>query len=291
MQENIWDCVQSILFLIWNFLNSNFITALAGAFFGALAAYYIAKKHQQSVDLREEIRNINAAITLTYSVFISAISLKEQQINPLMEVYENTYRQYEEYITKESDGKKEPFKGIVDMREVSTPFFPTETISEIIYGKITAPTRVATMFSALNHSTNSLIELFMKRHQIIYEWKSNQNITEKEKLEIYLGLVQEDETVDERYSNIMDEISKSLDNCIFYSYTIVKDLNKYGCILAKKFGKDTSIVVGIKLPNELINSGLMPDENNYRDWIDGFKSNENLSRNLTLWERLKFWNS
>ncbi|WP_339630703.1 hypothetical protein [uncultured Sneathiella sp.] len=291
MQENYWDYVQSILCLIWNFLNSNFITALAGAFFGAIAAYYIAKKHQQAVNLREEIRNINAAITLTFSVFISSLSLKEQQIKPMMDGYKETSKQYEEYMMKLSNGQKVSFAGTADMSEVAMPLFPTETISEIIYGKIAAPTRVAAMYSALNHATNSIKELFERRHQIIYEWKSNKNITEKEKLEVYLGLVQENRTVDERYSNIMDEISKSLDDCIFYSFTIAKDLNEYGCKLAEMYGKNTSIVVGVKLPDELVDKDLMPDEDNYRGWFDGFKNNENSTQNKSIWDRLKFWSS
>ena len=68
-------------------INSNFSTALfgslMGAFAGAYTAQYIARRNELNERYSEEIRNINAAITLTYSIFNSFAQLKLQYVSEL----------------------------------------------------------------------------------------------------------------------------------------------------------------------------------------------------------------
>ncbi|MEH6477826.1 MAG: hypothetical protein V7727_19200 [Sneathiella sp.] len=110
------------------------------------------------------------------------------------------------------------------------------------------------------------------RRRIISEYKLNKDLTGKHMMEMYFGLVDQQGNVDERYPNTIDIIAKSLDNCIHFSYTIASDLHKYGCKLAQAYGKNAPQIVGIKLPKELLDKNLMPDEKNYSSWVEGFET-------------------
>ncbi|MEH6477825.1 MAG: hypothetical protein V7727_19195 [Sneathiella sp.] len=132
MSASYLDCVQTIILAVWNFLNGNFITALAGAlagaFFGAWAAQKIAKSNHKSEQLLDEIRNTNSAITLSFSIFSSFFSLKEQIINPLVEDYVDTRSRYEEHMEKLSRGASAlPDEvGVARMVDVAIPPVPTK---------------------------------------------------------------------------------------------------------------------------------------------------------------------
>ena len=63
--------------------NSAFTTslvgALAGAYAGAYAAQKIAERSKERAEFQAQIRNTNAAITLSFMVCNAAISLKRQR--------------------------------------------------------------------------------------------------------------------------------------------------------------------------------------------------------------------
>ena len=71
--------------------NSAFTTslvgALAGAYAGAYAAHKISERSKERADFQTQIRNTNAAITLSFMVFNAAISLKKQQTKGLCDTY------------------------------------------------------------------------------------------------------------------------------------------------------------------------------------------------------------
>lgn len=291
MAESYTEWFWILIEKLWDLLNSNFITALAGAIFGALAAYIIAKKHQRSELLLQEIRNTNSAITLSYSIFNSFLSLKDQIIKPIVADFEETAKLHDEYMVKLELGEHVQFDGVASMFDIVIPFVPTESISEIVFGKIAAPSRVIVMVSEMIQSVAVIKEMSELRRTIISEYKLDKDATDVQKMQLYLGLVKEGGEIDERFPHAIKEISESVDHCIFYSYTIGEDLHKYGVKLAKQYGKKAPGIVAIKLPKELLEKNLMPDEENYRGWSEGFEPDQNANQNKSIWDRLKFWSS
>jgi hypothetical protein len=120
--------------------NSAFTTslvgALAGAYAGAYAAQKITARNKARAEFQAQIRNTNAAITLSYMVFNAAIGLKGQQTKVLCDAYFKKKTELERFIEKRRTGDISlniPFEFQADLRVIPFPAVPIDALRSLLY--------------------------------------------------------------------------------------------------------------------------------------------------------------
>lgn len=293
MTESYAEWFYVLVVVVWGFANTTFFAAtfgaMAGAYFGAWAAQRIARSNQQSEQFLDQIRATNTAISLSYGVFNRFLSFKDQIIRPIVKDFENVAKLHDEYKVRRELGEDARFEGEASMLHIKIPSVPTEYISEIVFGKITAPTRTVVMLSEMAEALADMHRMVEMRDSIILKYEQNQYLTDQQRMELYLGLVDEHGNSDDRFPNAIYGISDLTDHCIYYSYSICEDLRKYGVELAKQVGKKAPSIVQIILSEELVERNLMPDMEQYQGWNDSFATDIFADQNENFLDRLKFW--
>ena len=93
-----------------SFANSAFSTslvgALAGAYFGARSAQRVAERGKVRDELTKEIRNVNAAIALSFGIANSMLALKKQHVAALKNDYDTERQRHEDYLVPDRNHKK-----------------------------------------------------------------------------------------------------------------------------------------------------------------------------------------
>jgi hypothetical protein len=85
-----------VIELFWKFMNSIVATSMIGAFAGAYGGQWIVEKSKDKENAIKELRNINAAIVIAFSICESYIGLKHQIIGPLKKNFEEQKKYYTE---------------------------------------------------------------------------------------------------------------------------------------------------------------------------------------------------
>lgn len=252
--------IYPILFELWNFFNSQFVAACAGAFAGAYGAYIIAEKSKKI----EEIRNLNSAISLAFDICNEYILFKRDFIIPLKVHFDNVQKKYANYQT----GNSEDFKLSLDGQLFEPVYVPTKELHEIIANKITLGARPLAAMQSLIRVSSSLDNLVTRRNDLMISFKPYVHIN-KNMEELYLGQPNENGITDRTYVDIIHHIYEYTNHCIFFSYILCKDMVKQG-----KSQKNSFLMTlpTIREPDftKPIESKLMPDEKEYKTWLDGF---------------------
>ncbi|WP_340149230.1 hypothetical protein [uncultured Sneathiella sp.] len=288
MWENIWGCVLPILSFIWCLLNSNFITALAGAFAGAIAAYLIAKRRQRSEQILQEIRNTNVAIAIAFDITNSFISIKKEQTAPLMTDYENSKASYNEFLERKRRNEIPEtaiFSPNINLIDIDIPNIPIETLHNLITDRISSIERVIRAVTVLQRSYISFEKAVSQREYLKKDiLAAHEDGTFNDLAAIYYAQKTQDGRINTTYPDAMRNISICVDDCIYFSNLIGRDLHEYGCELAKKYGRKSPKISRIQdFPED-----LMPNHSEYHEWNEFFKNDENSNNNKSILDRLKF---
>lgn len=274
MQENFWDCVLTTLSSIGGFLNNGFFSALAGAAFGAFTAQYIAKKHLQAELTLQEIKSTNAAILLAFSMANSFIVLKGQQILPLKIEYDEKKDRHNRYLERKKADEESHFNYEANLIDVLLPSLPIEIIANIIYEKITASKQLIVTISVLQQNIVSLTEVTQRRHNIILDYISNRDLTERQKVAIYFGTDDGNGKIDTSYPDSIANTFRFVDECILFAKSAGEELHEHGCRLAKKYGRNSPKIHSVWKFEKAFTANLMPDEKNHNSWVEQFQQDE-----------------
>ncbi len=169
-------------FMTWENLaaisNSAFMTslvgALAGAYAGAYAAQRIAERSKERVEFQAQIRNTNAAITLSFMVCNAAISLKKQQTKGLCESYFKKKTELEGFLQKRKVGEIShdvPFEFQADLRSVPFPAVPIDALRSLVYEKLAVSARPLALVATLTGALSSLGETIENRNGLIASFR------------------------------------------------------------------------------------------------------------------------
>ncbi len=265
------------------FGNSNFFTALAGSLAGAFAGAYIAQRianrNKDRDELLKEIRNTNAAITLSVGICNSAVNMKQQNIKSLKEDFMTARAELLEIRQKyqpgviQGDSELHKFNFKFDLRALPMPQLPTETLQKQIFEKLSVGNRPLSAVVSLIESTTLLREAIEKRNQLIEQYTAESAFKDPLFYLRYFGLSYSEDPVDLVYPNLVDAIYSYADDAIFFSHLLCDDLSESGRELSaefkKNFGKGAPPVNKANFEKPLT-AGLLPGNEAYADWLNGF---------------------
>jgi hypothetical protein len=256
---------------IFNFLNSGLSIAIigsfAGAIGGALGAQRITERAKQKEELTREIRNINAAITVSFAICNELMSMKINNVTKLLSMHKAEKDKYEKALATSGD------VAISHNFVMLQPFIlPIETLQNLIYEKTSANGRVLAVVGLLASSITNLNSVLTDRNNWILNAKLIPTPSQL-LLDMYFGLKQENGNTDKTYPDLIQELGSQTDNGIFYSKLICTDLIKRGNkLLAKYLKTNKKEKLQINSINfDLAEIGVIPDESNYENFLKAFK--------------------
>jgi hypothetical protein len=272
-------------FISWDNLaamsNSSFTTslvgALAGAYAGAYAAQKIAERSKERAEFQSQIRNTNAAITLSFMVCNAAISLKKQQTKELCETYFKKHAELEGFIQKRKVGEIAPdflFEFQADLRIVPFPAVPIHGLRSLVYEKLSVSGLPLALVPTLDGALSSLAETIEHRNSLIASFKQlSPKVRDTELPALYFGRPYGEGHVSTEYFDTMTGLKNQTDDVIFFSLLLCEELSAHGNRVLKNFNSKFKGAIdqinALELSPEKT-AGLLPSNEQYSEWLAGF---------------------
>ncbi len=262
------------------FLNSNFTSALtgalAGAFAGAFAAQRIADRSQRKRQFIEEIRGVNAATVVAFSLCSATINFKKQQVVDVAAEYQRSRRAFlahQDQIARGTPPASAVFQLRADFRDLQMPLLPIETLRTQVYEKITAPSRALTLVATLAGSIDALVGVMNKRNMLIERFRK---LGERDPLllPLYFGTSYGGGHLSTEFLDCVEGMQHLTDDIIFFSELLANDIHEHGqktLDTYRKLEKKTKLRIATADFSNVRALGLMPDPANYDDWLNRFK--------------------
>lgn len=163
-----------------DFLNSNFITSLLGAGAGASAGAYAAQRIADRSRLRErylkEIRNTNAAISITFLMGNTLLGLKSQHVKRMKEAYDRQRADFEEFARRIAAGlipRGDQFDIQADFETLETFMFPLDRLQSLAFDGLSLPTRPLTVTPMVVRAVEALNRSIGERNRLIEEFRQS----------------------------------------------------------------------------------------------------------------------
>jgi hypothetical protein len=263
-----YETIKPMITTIANLLNSGFGAALAGAFFGAMAASRIANRRETKSRLRDQLVVCNGAAALSSAIFGNSIGFKEQISKPLVSQYKCDYERYVEYLKRVNSGmiKGDPFKVQYNFGSISLFHHNTEDLVSLIVLQSGAENKALMAATNLLQVLHLLDAAIKNRELEAARLIKIKDTTDKEEFaHIYFGIPLNTGDHDTRMSDAVKTIGIQLDGTIFYSKFLAEKLSKNALELASKIGRGSPEPYIFEIDMEKV-EGLLPDPAEYPDW-------------------------
>jgi hypothetical protein len=251
-----------------SFLESNFITALAGAFCGAWAAQKSAEKDNHKRRIIDEIRNTNAATMASFGIANAYIGLKKQHVRNLLSDYQKQTKERENFIAAQQAKKiplETPFHYEANFHTIYSVHTSIDTLQSILFEKLSVSGHPIALVMALKQSIDNVNSSIEARNAFIKECQSGA-ISNHEIACAYFGVMNQNRRVDQRYPTSLNAISFSTDECIFFSTQLCAALEEHAKELKEQFGKKSPKIVKIDFSKSK-DADLLPAEDDFKDWF------------------------
>ena len=271
-------------FLSWEniavLFNSAFTTslvgALAGAYAGAMAAQRIAEGAKEREQFVNQIRSVNATMTVAFTICNIGFSLKKQHVKELYNTFVAKKAELAEFKRKHEAGqiaRNTAFEFQADFRKVQMPLVPVDLLRGLVYEKLSITGRPWALVATLSGVVSSLADVMATRDRLIEGFKELGPGRQMLLPPLYFGLPFGAGHVSTEYADTVEGLQRLSDDLIFFGALLVKDVKEHGeKILAEykaKF-KDVKESVGSVDFEQPQKDGLMPNEVDYQDWLRGF---------------------
>jgi hypothetical protein len=262
-------------------LNSSFSTslvgALAGAYAGAKAAQIVAERSRATEQLLGQIRTTNAAITAAFTICNNLLSFKRQHIKPLHDMFSAQKKELEEFKQARQAGEiaqDNVFEFKADLRSIHVPLLPMNLLERLVYEKLSVAWRPLSLTTALAGVEATLRELIAKRESLIDGFRNLPASNPGMFPALYFGLPYAEGQVSTEYADVLAGLYSQTDDGIFLGELLCKDLVVSGeeaLAAYKRHVKDAKVRISTVSFDEARKQGLMPDEEQYKDWLKGFQ--------------------
>lgn len=262
---------------LFKFLNSSFTLGLIGtglgAWAGATAAQNIAERNKLRAEFLTQIRDVNTAITLTFMICNSAISLKTHHTKKILDAY---FKSRDELFVHEAKVKSKEippdtvFEFQADLLSITLPEVPIRALQEIVYGSLSVPQRALALVSSLATTISTINNVFNARNSLMSDFKKYSSEQRLEFPNRYFAKPLSDGQIYSEYLDTMLGIRALNDDLIFFSRLLQQDLNIYGNSVLSKFQssfKDVTEVINDVQLRKDIPEGVIPSYKDYPDWI------------------------
>lgn len=261
-----------------SFANSSFSTSLmgavAGAFAGTYAAQRIIERHKLREELLSEIRNTNAAISLAFTISNSALALKKQHLVELKKCYEKERALVLEHQRRHSIGKVAAdaihnFRA--DLMTLPNLFLPIDVLRTQVFERLSVIGRPLALATNIFQSALQTNEAIAKRNQLIDLYRSTSD--NERFVELYFALPFESGHVNSEYRDSLTAICSNTDDVVFFTSELCTDLQLHGKELVERYKssfRGKAPVVNEVNFDKAREIGLMPNPDDYRDWLTSF---------------------
>lgn len=245
--------------LIKSVFESNFITALAGAGFGAYAAFSMSQNISQRKEILDDIRNTNKAIVITADIFRLATYLNENAISS----FYNNFNQVKQFNQPQIPLLRPP-EVELDLRLLPIPIMEVEELKHVITKNISIDNwKILSDTLSLNQSYQLLIECIRARELFIKSHISNSTgLTainrDKRMLGITYGKGEHDTTMDDAVNGMCNH-AKDL---LYLSYQVYSGLKAHGNTQLNRYkninGEVIHNIVLVNHMDEAFRNGSVP---------------------------------
>lgn len=243
------------------------VAGAVGAWAGSWATQRTINRHQDLNAARAELRAVNHAINLSFTVANHYLGYKRQMTLPMLEAFKAVESDVRASI---SAGAKE-ISFQLDFLILPIVDLPVSHLQDIMLEKLPIGGRGLVAAMQLRGAHQNLEDSLRERRQLIETFRSS-GAKGRRLTEFYLGLADADGNVDHRFHDNVLAIAQLVDDCIFFSTVVAKDLYRHGGDLLSRHGRR----LGTKRKHltqwnwdERANT-LMPKDDNYQDWLKGF---------------------
>lgn len=277
---------------VWGFLNSSlaiaFVGGLTGAVGGALGAQHIVERRRKRDELISELRAINSAITISHSACNSALSIKKQHFIDMQKQFMEDRARIVDIATRAAQGERSAGKThfVADLQLFPGPTIPLETLKDLVFQRISAHGRPLALISAIEQAFVGLNDALVRREIQVKQFQSGA-IPKELFPNYYFGLQLPNGDTPSEYKNLMEVIGSYLDDTIFFTERLCKELEVHGnrvrdSHLKKKGSEKAKARIekrrGGTVPRISTvdfsgprNSGLIPQDSDYSSWLDGLR--------------------
>lgn len=250
---------------LWLLANSNFFTALAGAFAGAFGAQIIFERTSKRKSLLGEIREIGAAIAICNAVTNAYMMFKKQIVRDVCTKYRNALMQRKEIENALRAGRIVPAPlrvAALDLRMFVAPFAPIEALQRALQERIRPEGPALALLPQLTQAISSLDSALAARNELIDIMQKAP--TDYLRLEaIYFGSPIGN-VVDGSYPSHIDAVAELTDDCIGIGIVLEKVLQGYASKLRGQYGADAPKI----LKTEWLDPSLIPNLRRYEGWLE-----------------------
>lgn len=259
------------------FVNSQFLSsllgALAGAFAGATAAHKIAEKSKEREALMEQLRATNSAIMASYLICNAFLGLKKQQVSGMHQQFSEKSEELKAMQANPNRGHV--FEFVVDLRKVYVPKTPLEVLNREVYETLNINGRPIAAAASIDGAMASLQAAIEVRDAAILRVRDQEQFSEEDKANFYFGYPLRDGSVSTEFVDSLNGIALYVDDVIFFSSLLCRDLQEYGENVRERFFKrykgEAPRVNRIDFSGSE-DAGIFPAEEKYEDWLKGFKT-------------------
>lgn len=261
-------------------LNSQFasslIGALAGAFAGAWAAKKIADRGKLQEQLLAQIRNTNAAIIVSFSICNTALALKSQYTKKMYDEFMSKRAELSDLREKQKNStaaQGAEFELRADFRRLQMPYVPIDILRTQVYEKLSVSGRPLALIATIEGALSSLDDTITKRNTLIEHFKTMPQDS-KDIVNLYFGFQLDNGHRSTEYFDTVEAINRLIDDVIFFSELLSRDLEKHGNASLKAYQtrfKGVCEKIQSADLSKARQAGLMPDEKEYESWLSAFK--------------------
>lgn len=254
-----------------------FIGSFCATYIGARAAFVFEKKEKLQEKLSAELHSYNTAITLTTEFFNKSFAMKKQLIEPMVQKFRQDHKKLLAFLKNRDEGNVpsgQTFFFEADLKKFPALSFSTETLQKKIIDAINLSPTTLTLILRLSDSYDELKGYLAERNFIVDQIQKS-SLTDKEMVPIYYGLPTPKQNIINRsYPDTLEAIYQKNDDVLFFSYHLAKLLKLTAEARLKSKELPQPKVVKLDFtPAE--NSGLLPADNMYQDFIDSIAKETN----------------
>ena len=268
--EGLWGCLAAL----FSMYSKDFLIAAIGSFFGAWGAWMIGDVAKKREDYKRDIRAINTASALSFTISNEFMTLKKQHLRNMKEEYEELRNNFLLAWELKERGLRHPEDPIVyepNLMQLDSPATPIKLLESHLLEKVSLGGRTIGLLNYVASSVDSFNASCQRRNDVIQRGMQDGLHMEPT---LYFGLPIE-KGVDLTYKSNFEGMMLYCDDVIYFASELSLALMTQGKELEKKTFRFYRR--GAPDPAEgnfdiAIEGGLMPDPASYKEWERGFIS-------------------
>ena len=249
----------------WAFTSTNFFTACAGAFAGALGAQWISERNTRRKNFLLDVKNYNAAIGMCYDVVNAYFVFKKNSVKPVCDAYFRDRARVASVSRSGGGPGQAPLRIRVENRPIDRPFSPIAALERCLQDRVIPEGAALPFLTLLMQGISTLNSVLSSREEFLKNMRSIPSDDHAALCEAYFAIGQSDEMKEGTFPEHMKLLAEATDDCIGIAMVLSRILRHYGKEIAKKLGPDAPKIAKVEWE---IGDPDLPDLTRYLGWTE-----------------------